>query len=173
MAEVDVELTVNGTRRRLRVDPRKTLAVALGFYALFSLAAVFTPTLGGLILIRFFQGAAASGPAVFAPGFIRALFAEERATSMIGLQGSMESLVPAVAPIAGAWLLIHFGWRASFVVIGIAAIKEEEALASVNHNVAEIDEWEAAHFKEDGLRNAVLEAKKQYEDALRMKFFDF
>jgi aerobic carbon-monoxide dehydrogenase small subunit len=29
VAEVDVELTVNGTRRRLRVDPRKTLADAL------------------------------------------------------------------------------------------------------------------------------------------------
>ena len=29
MAEVDVELTVNGARRRLRVDPRKTLADAL------------------------------------------------------------------------------------------------------------------------------------------------
>jgi aerobic carbon-monoxide dehydrogenase small subunit len=29
VAAVDVELTVNGTRRRLRVDPRKTLADAL------------------------------------------------------------------------------------------------------------------------------------------------
>jgi hypothetical protein len=55
----------------------------------------------------------------------------------------------------------------------IAAIKEEEALASVNHNVAEIDQWEAAHFKEDELRSTVLEAKKQYEDALRLKFFNF
>jgi hypothetical protein len=55
----------------------------------------------------------------------------------------------------------------------IAAIGEEEALASVNHNVAEIDQWEAAHFKEDELREVVLEAKKQYEDALRRKFFNF
>jgi energy-converting hydrogenase A subunit M len=55
----------------------------------------------------------------------------------------------------------------------IAAIKEEEALASVNHNVAEIDQWEEAHFKEDELRDVVLEAKKEYEDALRRKFFDF
>jgi hypothetical protein len=55
----------------------------------------------------------------------------------------------------------------------IAAIEEEEALASVNHSVAEVDQWEAAHFKEDELRDAVIEAKKQYEDALRLKFFDF
>jgi hypothetical protein len=55
----------------------------------------------------------------------------------------------------------------------IAAIEEEEALASVNHNVAEIDQWEAAHFKEDEMRNAVKAAKRRYEDALRQKFFNF
>jgi len=55
----------------------------------------------------------------------------------------------------------------------IAAIRAEEALASVNHTVAEIDRWEAAHFREDELRSAVLDAKKQYEDALRLKFFKF
>jgi hypothetical protein len=55
----------------------------------------------------------------------------------------------------------------------IAAIRQEEALASVNHSVAEIDQWEAAHFAEDGLRKKVHAAKKQYEDALREKFFNF
>jgi hypothetical protein len=55
----------------------------------------------------------------------------------------------------------------------VAAIREEEALASVNHSVAEVDEWEAAHFREDELRNAVIAAKREYEDALRREFFDF
>ena len=55
----------------------------------------------------------------------------------------------------------------------IAAIREEEALASVNHNVAEVDEWEAAHFREDEIRNKVKAAKAKYEDALRKEFFDF
>jgi hypothetical protein len=55
----------------------------------------------------------------------------------------------------------------------IAAIKEEEALASVNHTVAEVDQWEAAHFKEDDMRKKVKAAKKRYEDALRAKFFGF
>jgi hypothetical protein len=55
----------------------------------------------------------------------------------------------------------------------IAAIKEEEELASVNHSVAEVDKWEGAHFKEEDVRNKVKAAKKQYEDALREKFFGF
>src|SRR5271166_2024401 len=37
----------------------------------------------------------------------------------------------------------------------IAAIKEEEALASVNHSIAEVDKWEGAHFREDDIRNEV------------------
>jgi hypothetical protein len=55
----------------------------------------------------------------------------------------------------------------------IAAIKKEEELASVNHSVAEVDKWEDAHFKEDEIRNKVKAAKRQYEDALREKFFGF
>jgi energy-converting hydrogenase A subunit M len=55
----------------------------------------------------------------------------------------------------------------------IAAIKQEEALASVNHSIAEIDKWEAAHFREDEIRSKVKAAKKHYEDALREKFFGF
>jgi hypothetical protein len=55
----------------------------------------------------------------------------------------------------------------------IAAIKQEEALASVNHSIAEVDKWEAAHFKEDEIRNKVKAAKSRYEDALRQKFFGF
>jgi hypothetical protein len=59
------------------------------------------------------------------------------------------------------------------VEVWIAAIRKEEALASVNHSVAEVDEWEQAHFEEDELRNRVKESKAKYEDALLEKFFGF
>jgi hypothetical protein len=55
----------------------------------------------------------------------------------------------------------------------IAAIKQEEALASVDHSVAEVDQWERAHLREDEIRSKVKAAKKRYEDALREKFFGF
>jgi hypothetical protein len=55
----------------------------------------------------------------------------------------------------------------------IKAIRHEEALASVNHSVAEVDQWEQAHFAEDDLRGKVKAAKKDYDDALRLKFFNF
>ena len=53
----------------------------------------------------------------------------------------------------------------------VNAIREEEALASVDHSVAKIDQWEAAHFKEDELRDKVKAAKGEYEDELREQIF--
>lgn len=55
----------------------------------------------------------------------------------------------------------------------IAAIKHEEDLASVDHDVAKIDLWEQAHFDEDAVRSRVKTAKKRYEDALREIIYGF
>ncbi len=55
----------------------------------------------------------------------------------------------------------------------IAAIREEESLASGDHSIAEIDKWEAAHFREEAARDKAKEAKSDYEEALRDKFFGF
>jgi hypothetical protein len=38
----------------------------------------------------------------------------------------------------------------------ISAIKQEEALASVDHSVAEVDQWEQAHFREETRQHALF-----------------
>ena len=55
----------------------------------------------------------------------------------------------------------------------VTSIREEEALASDDHSETEIDAWEAAGFREEDARNKAKQAKKEYEDALREKFFNF
>jgi dsRNA-specific ribonuclease len=55
----------------------------------------------------------------------------------------------------------------------IAAIREEETLASRNSSLAQVDQWEQAHFREEEARNKAKAAKKDYEAALRFKFFEF
>jgi len=55
----------------------------------------------------------------------------------------------------------------------IAAIRKEAALGSTNHSVAEVDRWEHAHDDEESARDLAKQAKEQYEDALREKFFGF
>ena len=55
----------------------------------------------------------------------------------------------------------------------VIAIQEEEALAWSNHSVAQIDRWEQAHFVEEAARTKAKAAKRDYESALRSKYFDF
>jgi hypothetical protein len=55
----------------------------------------------------------------------------------------------------------------------IAAIREEECLASVDPTVAQVDDWENAHFKEEEARNKAKQAKNDYEDAIRRGLFGF
>ena len=53
----------------------------------------------------------------------------------------------------------------------ITAIRAEEALASVNHTIAEVDKWEGAHFHAEEMRQRAEAAKAAYEDELRSRFF--
>jgi hypothetical protein len=55
----------------------------------------------------------------------------------------------------------------------ISAIRQEEALASVNHTVAQVDQWELADDREEEARDKAKAAKTAYESALRKEFFHF
>jgi hypothetical protein len=67
---------------------------------------------------------------------------------------------------------LQLGYRTA-VYEWVIAIRHEEALASVNHSIAQVDRWEQAHRQENEFRERVMVAKKLYEDALREKFFGF
>jgi hypothetical protein len=55
----------------------------------------------------------------------------------------------------------------------VATIRREEDLASGNHSVAQVDQWEHAAEAEEDARQKAKAAKKEYEDGLREKFFNF
>jgi MFS family permease len=105
-----------------RADQRSLLVSSLIAYALVSLACALAPSLPALVGLRFLQGLSSSAAAVFAPGMIRAMFSEAGAVRALGLMGSVESLVPALAPVAGVWLLAAFGWTSSFYAIAVLSL---------------------------------------------------
>jgi hypothetical protein len=61
----------------------------------------------------------------------------------------------------------------SAVDLWVAAIRYEEALASLNHSVEQVDQWEHAATREDEARKKVKAAKLAYENALRQEFYNF
>jgi DHA1 family bicyclomycin/chloramphenicol resistance-like MFS transporter len=121
-----------------RFSYRPLLVMSLIVFSLFSFASSFALSISELIALRFVQGAAGAAPAVFAPGVIRALFTEAKAINRLGLLGSIESLVPALAPIAATWLLWVSDWRASFLLIGSMAAGLALLVVVVHRKLPEI-----------------------------------
>jgi len=105
-----------------RVGTRALLIGSLLLTGIVSLACAAASDIWTLVALRALQGAVASGPAVFAPGIVKAMFDEARAVRALGALGSLESLAPALAPVLGAWLLTLGGWRLSFELIGALAL---------------------------------------------------
>jgi hypothetical protein len=49
----------------------------------------------------------------------------------------------------------------------IDAIRAEEALATPDHSMVAMEQWDAAHFKEHDAHTQATEARDAYKDALR------
>jgi len=49
----------------------------------------------------------------------------------------------------------------------VAAIREEEALATPDHSMVALERWDAAGFKEQDAQKKAVAAKEDYKEALR------
>ena len=49
----------------------------------------------------------------------------------------------------------------------VDSIRAEEALASPDHSMIAMEEWDSAHFSEHDAHTKVTEAREAYKDALR------
>ena len=50
----------------------------------------------------------------------------------------------------------------------VARIRAEEALAVPDHSMTSMENWDAAHFKEQDANAKVTEARDEYKNALRL-----
>jgi len=49
----------------------------------------------------------------------------------------------------------------------VDAIRAEEALATPDHSMIAMEDWDAAHFREHDAHTKATEAREAYKDALR------
>ncbi|MEM7741973.1 MAG: MFS transporter [Pseudomonadota bacterium] len=105
-----------------RVNQVTLLLVCLCGFAIASLVATRADSIPVLTVCRFFQGLLGAAPAVFAPVWIRHLVPDHSVVRVFGLLATFESMIPALAPILGLWLLASFGWTSSFYLLFILAL---------------------------------------------------
>ena len=93
---------------------RPVIMVALAVYTLASLGAAFAPSFGWLLVFRALQGLAAGSGSVIGAAIVQDRFSGAQAQKMMSNIMMVFGLAPAIAPVVGGWLHVHFGWRSTF-----------------------------------------------------------
>jgi hypothetical protein len=67
---------------------------------------------------------------------------------------------------------LRFAYKAA-VERWIAAIRLEENLATPDHSMVAVEDWEKADFAEEESRTIAKASRKEYQEALREVLFNF
>ncbi len=105
-----------------RFGAKWSLAAGFVAWSLVSAAAGTADSFAFLFVMRLLLGV---GEAVVSPGgmrWIRYNVPEQRRGLAIGLYMAAAKVGPAVGPPLAAWLLISFGWRPMFVILGLGCL---------------------------------------------------
>ena len=107
-----------------RFGRRRVLFAGLGIYIAAAFAAIFAPSFGALLALRFVQGVGAAATRVVALSVVRDRFRGERMASVMSLVMMVFMAMPVFAPNLGSLMLLFGNWRAVaalMCVFGIAA----------------------------------------------------
>lgn len=102
-----------------RFGRRPVLLTGLLLYVLASAAAAIAPNLPILVVARVFQAIGGCSGLVLGRAITRDAAGPEQAIVHLAILGASISIGPALAPIFGAQLALHLGWRSIFVVLAI------------------------------------------------------
>jgi DHA1 family bicyclomycin/chloramphenicol resistance-like MFS transporter len=100
-----------------RFGRRPMILGGIVLYFLASLACAYAPSIEVLILARFGQALGACVGPVLGRAAVRDIYGRERAARMLSYMGMVMALAPAVGPILGGIVEVHFGWRANFLAL--------------------------------------------------------
>lgn len=99
---------------------RTPLLVGLFFYTVSSLLCAMSPSIWGLIMLRFIQGIAGSAGIVIARAIVRDLYSGPEMTKFFALLMLINGAGPILAPIIGGQILHFTSWRGVFAVLTTA-----------------------------------------------------
>jgi len=105
-----------------RYDRRLILNWALAAFAVASIGCALADSMKELIALRFVQGIAASAGTALAPAMLREAGDDSLVVRLTSIVSSMEAVIPALAPMSGAWLVAAFGWESTFWVMAAFAL---------------------------------------------------
>ena len=101
---------------------KAVMLMGAGVYLLATLAAWVADSLTWMLAARVVMGMGAAGPRVVAMAMIRDLYAGREMAKIVSFVLLVFSLIPALAPTLGYFIMSAFGWRAIFPTFAIFVI---------------------------------------------------
>jgi DHA1 family bicyclomycin/chloramphenicol resistance-like MFS transporter len=100
-----------------RFGRKKPLCLGLALYILASLGCVFVTSLNQLIILRAVQALGSCAAAVASVAMVRDLFPVKDSAKVFALLMLVVGVSPMLAPTAGSYVTILFGWHAIFIAL--------------------------------------------------------
>jgi DHA1 family bicyclomycin/chloramphenicol resistance-like MFS transporter len=105
-----------------RIGRRPVVLAGLAVFTLSSLGCALAGSIGTLVTMRALQGMATGAGIVVSRAVIRDLYPPAQAQKMMSQVTLWFGIAPAIAPMLGAALLEHVGWRAIFGLLASIGI---------------------------------------------------
>ena len=104
-----------------RFGRRGPLLVGMAIYIVAAIAAIFAPTFGILLLLRFIQGMGAASVRVITMSVVRDRYSGREMAEVMSLTFMVFMAIPIIAPGVGQILLLTGPWQTIFVFMGVLA----------------------------------------------------
>lgn len=104
---------------------KPVIYVGAALYIVAAGVAWASSTVEVMLIARVFQGIGASGPRIVSVAIIRDLYSGREMAKIVSIVMMIFTLVPAMAPLVGSFIIACCGWRAifiSFIVFSIISI---------------------------------------------------
>lgn len=101
---------------------RASILAAIGCFVAASVYAALAPSFNELLLARVFQGLGAGPALILSRAILTTEVPRRSLTTAFAVQNVVFAIVPALAPILGAWLGTSLGWRSAFAATALLAV---------------------------------------------------
>jgi DHA1 family bicyclomycin/chloramphenicol resistance-like MFS transporter len=105
-----------------RFGRRAPLMLGLGLYAAGAFAALFAPSFGALLALRFMQGLGSAAVAVSSQAAVRDQYSGRAMAEVMSLVWTTFMIVPIVAPFVGQVILLIGPWQYIFAFMGLVGL---------------------------------------------------
>ncbi len=105
-----------------RIGRRPPLLVGSAIFAVASLVIAASPNVGSMTALRLFQALGGSAGMIIGRAVVRDCFDLRESANFIAQLMLIQGLAPVIAPLVGAWVLVAFGWRTVFLLLGLMGV---------------------------------------------------